>query len=110
MGRPSNKVKQRVPVDADELVAARAEVTYYKQQYESVLVRIRALEKEIVHWRGRRLKIGGISKTLEQAKSDWIDSPAITQSPECRTLEGSSGLSDSALDAAIRSRMWQSTE
>ncbi len=66
---PGGKLRQRkkeIPVDRDELAAAKMDAEFYRVEYEKLLLEFKALRKEAEHWRGRKLRTGP-SPTLKKA-------------------------------------------
>jgi hypothetical protein len=60
------------PVDDIRVATLEAEVALRREECGRLEARVKVLEKELRHWRGRKLRIDEKPKTLREACDAWL--------------------------------------
>jgi len=66
----SVKIKKVIP-DQGEIASLKMDVAFYKEEWGKAITRIRRLEKELEHWRGKKIRTGPCP-TLGDACRLWL--------------------------------------
>lgn len=71
-GRKVRKGKRELAASSDAVFKLQLDVDFWKGEYEKLLQLYKAQEKELIHWRGRKLRTGGPALKLGEARDQWV--------------------------------------